>query len=548
MVSDLPWPISNFAQLLPTWQAVGFFGATFILEDAAAVGAGLLLAGGVVTWPVAFLPCFLGIWTGDAGLYALARFGGRPWFERSRWRRFREKVNACEKWFANHGKKALIFSRMIPGARLPTYLAAGFLRVPLPGFLLITGIAAFCWTLVVLMAVRAAGASVLEWLGEYKMDAWFLIGAIVLAWLGIRLVRRSLPTFQRNRWWLSCERLRRWEFWPMWMFYPPVALYCLWLALKYRGLNVATASNPGIFAGGLVGESKMETLNQLRVTSPEFTADAELIRGDTFEARLESLWSLSERFGYPFILKPDLGQRGLGVKIIRDGEQAKAYLRLVTAPIVAQRYVAGPLEAGIFYYRFPDETTGHIFAITEKIFPVVIGDGHSTILDLIQKDPRARLISGKYLTRLQGRAAEVLAHGETLKLVEAGNHAQGCIFRDGSRLASPQLLERIDSISRKLGGFHIGRYDVRYSSDDDLRAGRNFQIIELNGAAAEATSIYDAKNSLLSAYRTLFRQWELVFAIGAANRRCGCSPTKTSVVLNGLLAFRKFAKTYPVAD
>ena len=534
--------------MLPAWQAVGFFGATFILEDVAAVGAGLLLAGGAVTWPVAFLSCFLGIWMGDAGLYALARYGGRPWFERSRWRRFGEKVASSEAWFAHHGTKALLFSRMVPGARLPTYLAAGFLRVPVRDFLAITGIAAFCWTLAILIAVRAAGAGVLEWLGDFKLAAWLLAGMTVVAWLGLRVLRRNAFVLQRDRFWTTFQRLRRWEFWPMWMFYPPVALYCLWLALKYRGLNVATAANPGIFAGGLVGESKIETLDQLCAISPEFTAEAELVRGGTFEARLESLRAISRRFGFPFVLKPDYGQRGLGVKVIRDFEQAQAYIRLVTAPIIAQRYAAGPLEAGIFYYRFPHETVGHIFAITEKIFPAIIGDGRSTISDLIRKDPRARLIAEKYMTRFRARSGEVLAAGATLKLVEAGNHAQGCIFRDGCRLASPQLLERMDSISRKLAGFYIGRYDVRYTCNDDLRAGRNFQIIELNGAGAEASSIYDADNSLVSAYKTLFRQWELVFAIGAANRRRGCSPTGIATVVKKFLEFCRFARTYPLAD
>jgi len=117
-----------------------------------------------------------------------------------------------------------------------------------------------------------------------------------------------------------------------------------------------------------------------------------------------------------------------------------------------------------------------------------------------------------------------LAAGETLRLVEAGNHAQGCIFRDGARLHTPELAACIDGISRKLDGFFIGRYDLRFTHEADLCAGRNFQIIELNGAAAEAASIYDARNSLRSAYATLFRQWSLVFAIGAENRRRGHVP------------------------
>ena len=140
------------------------------------------------------------------------------------------------------------------------------------------------------------------------------------------------------------------------------------------------------------------------------------------------------------------------------------------------------------------------------------------------------------------------AAGEELKLVEAGNHAQGCIFRDGMRLRAPELEARIDAISQKLKGFYVGRYDIRYSNEEDLRAGRNFRIIELNGAASEATSIYDAHNSLFSAYRTLFRQWDIVFAIGAANRKRGCAPTPAADIWRAWRDYRRQAASYPTAD
>jgi len=116
------------------------------------------------------------------------------------------------------------------------------------------------------------------------------------------------------------------------------------------------------------------------------------------------------------------------------------------------------------------------------------------------------------------------------------------------RLCTPELESRMDEISQKLTGFFIGRYDIRYASEEDLRAGRNFQIIELNGAASEATSIYDARNSIFAAYRTLFQQWDLVFAIGAANRKRGCTPTKLSLVWQKWREYSRLAATYPMAD
>jgi hypothetical protein len=110
------------------------------------------------------------------------------------------------------------------------------------------------------------------------------------------------------------------------------------------------------------------------------------------------------------------------------------------------------------------------------------------------------------------------------------------------------LGERIDSISQRIPGFYIGRYDIRYSKEEDLRAGTNFDIIELNGAASEATSIYDSRNSVLTAYRTLFRQWDLVFAIGAANCRNGWAPTRVGALWQKWREYSRHAATYPAAD
>jgi len=95
MTEALPMSPHVIAEWLPFWKAAGFFFATFILEDVAAIGAGLLLASGQMSWPAAFSSCFLGIWLGDVGLYAIARIGGRRWFERSRFKKYAASVN-CE--------------------------------------------------------------------------------------------------------------------------------------------------------------------------------------------------------------------------------------------------------------------------------------------------------------------------------------------------------------------------------------------------------------------------------------------------------------------
>jgi membrane protein DedA with SNARE-associated domain len=513
--------------------------STFVQEDTPTIGAALLASAGKLDWRVGLAACFAGIWMGDALLYFAARIFGRPLLATRLARRFvdAEALRRGEEWFARRGAFALVASRFVPGLRLPTYLAAGLLRVSLPRFLLITAAAVLVWTVALFVAAH--------WLGDQVLSLTRNSG-VALA-VGVSGLIAILGWRHRRAAWLA--RWTRWEFWPAGLFYIPVVVNYIWLAIRYRGLTLPTAANPGIFSGGVVGESKIATLRELFSTSPEFTAKGHLLEG-TSKKRSAALqrFIADGSIAYPLILKPDVGQRGVGVKLIRNAQQAQEYLASSTAPVICQHYVPGPHEVGIFYYRFPRESRGHIFAVTEKIFPHITGDGVHTIEELIRADPRARFVADKYLARFSQRRNEVLPNGERLKLVEAGNHAQGCIFRDGMHLWSEELEHRIDDISQKLSGFYVGRYDIRYSSEADLRAGTSFQILELNGAASEATSIYDARNSLLNAYGTLFRQWKLVFAIGAENRRRGSSPTALRLLWRSWRQTAALVAGYALAD
>jgi len=58
MTGPLPLAPHAVAEWMPFWKAAGFFFATFVLEDVAAVSAGLLLANGSISWPVASPPVF----------------------------------------------------------------------------------------------------------------------------------------------------------------------------------------------------------------------------------------------------------------------------------------------------------------------------------------------------------------------------------------------------------------------------------------------------------------------------------------------------------
>jgi hypothetical protein len=89
---------------------------------------------------------------------------------------------------------------------------------------------------------------------------------------------------------------------------------------------------------------------------------------------------------------------------------------------------------------------------------------------------------------------------------------------------------------------------VRYSCPEKLRNDGEFTILELNGASSEATSAYDAGKSLPESYALLFKQWRLVFAIAAANRRLGHRPASAASIIQEILRYRSLQTTHPPAD
>ena len=533
-----------------TWaKAFSLFFLTFFSEDAATLGGAAMAAAGLLATPLGLAACFLGIWLGDLGLYALARYFGRP-FLKQNWVRRRvneDRLAKSEAWWQRRGLLVLLVARFVPGLRLPTYLLAGTLAVPFLSFAAVTALMGLIWVPLVFVLVWMAGAQVVIWYAAAR--GALIVGAVsVFALVGaFFLFRARLAAFLSRP---QLQRWLQWEFWPARLFYIPVGLNYVRLGLKYRGFNLPTISNPGMLTGGLVGESKQAILKDLFDTSPDFTAQSALIERGLPEVRMAAFEQVCREQGFtlPVVLKPNVAQRGSGFKLVRHVEEARDYLARVTGEVVLQEYAPGPCEIGIFYYRFPEEPRGRIFAITEKVFPEIVGDGKRSVEKLIRADARAVIMADTYLKRHDAIRGKVLAAGERLKLVEAGNHCQGCIFRDGMHLWTAALEDRIDCISRQTQGFFIGRYDVRYATDADIKAGENFKILELNGASSEATSIYDARNSIFRAYATLFRQWDLVFAIGAANRKLGHRPAALALLRAEWKKYQELSACYPMAD
>jgi hypothetical protein len=346
------------------------------------------------------------------------------------------------------------------------------------------------------------------------------------------------------------------EFWPMWAFYPPVMLYAAWLMLRHRGMLLPTVANPSFPGGGFFGESKAAILALAMRHIPQWVAPfvciARPAQPQEVQAECDAALATLAAAGLalPVVAKPDLGCRGAGVKLMRSRADVLAYLQAFPAgaTLLLQRLVPFEGEAGIFYCRRPGQTPGRIVSITLKYFPHVIGDGKRSLRQLILDDPRAGRLQHLYLKRHLQRLDEVPAAGQAVRLAFAGSHSRGAIFRNGTSLVTPQMEAAFEAIATRLPEFHFGRFDVRFADFAKVQQGEDFTIVEINGAGAESTHIWDRNTGLLQAWRDLMRQYRWLFEIGAANRKRGFRVMPWAQFLRDYKREKQLTPLYPMTD
>ena len=165
---------------MPALQAVAIILATFVLEDAATVGTAIAVQNGKVVLPLGLVALYVGIVLGDVGLYGLGVLAAKvPWALHLI---PEQRADRGRQWLERHVFRTVFAARFMPGVRLPTYTACGFLRASLSRFLLAAVGATLIWTTLLFGVSLRVGQLLMDHLGVWRWAgvAGFLL-AVVLA-------------------------------------------------------------------------------------------------------------------------------------------------------------------------------------------------------------------------------------------------------------------------------------------------------------------------------------------------------------------------------
>lgn len=318
-----------------------------------------------------------------------------------------------------------------------------------------------------------------------------------------------------NSWSKVRYKCLHWEYWHTRTIYFPALFAWLFLAIKAKSLSFFNTVNPSFKYGGFVMASKMDIYNLL---------PAQWIPKGILWEKSSPIISLETQLAaagltFPIILKPDVGLKGLGVQEYCDLETLTNHLKEIQESQIIQEKIDYANEVGLFYMRYPNEAKGFCTGMARKDFLRVCGDGKHSIRELVHQHPRALLKwdSLKQLATID--FDEILAPGKEKVLVPFGSHTRGAEFVDVSEHISQALCNAIDEIAQQVPGFYYGRFDIMYNHWEDLLAGKNFSVIELNGAASEPIHMYDSRHSYGYALKEIYRHWKHMQRISTINRK-----------------------------
>ena len=345
----------------------------------------------------------------------------------------------------------------------------------------------------------------------------------------------------------SITRANFTEIIPDWLTYLPSFLAWLLLGIYYRSFALPCLANPKMSLGGFANESKMQIFKDFAFKE-YLPITAHITRTDNLTQ--QALAKTMTKYGleFPIIVKPDTGCKGIGVQIISNITMLYDYA--ISYPVgeefLLNEFIEYHKEIGVFFIKSPNQQKGFIPSITVKYPFLIKGDGKQTARDYLKNNSGGRrliksceLYHGKNLDK-------IIPKGSFFRVSMFGNHRLGTIFKNGNDWIDDALTEQINHLATGLPEFYFGRFDIKYNSLKDLKNGKNFKIIEINGASSEMTHIWDNRHSLCYLWRITILQFYHLFKIGNHNRKRGFQTPSLKTTWHGIAMELKRRKFYPL--
>ncbi|WP_346236664.1 hypothetical protein ABDK00_014455 [Niabella insulamsoli] len=302
------------------------------------------------------------------------------------------------------------------------------------------------------------------------------------------------------------------EYWPSFLIYFPLFPVWVYYSIKARSLLFLSAANPGIEYSGIFLERKSRIHE---ILPPAYTPQTILINPlqTTAAGLIELLQQAS--FEFPFFAKPDIGEKGTGVKKINTESDIVDYHARQKAPYLIQAFIPYEHEAGVFFIRQPNRSKGVVSGIVYKELPHVTGNGRDPVRQLAFSDIRYAMQKESIEKLSPDTLNQIPADGERVALLSYGNHARGAKFYDYSFKISPELEQTMNKVCGAIPGFYYGRLDIKFDNWEDFARGKNFAIVELNGSGADPTHIFDPSLSLISVWKIIITHWHGLYQVAS---------------------------------
>ncbi len=192
---DSPIPAEEIS---PWLQALFLALGTLLSEDLSAISGGILASTSPDNLPIILFGCWAGMWVGDMVYYIVGYTIGKPALLLPFFKKIisETRFEKATQWFEKRGLPVLAITRLLPGTRPATFLAAGVLRFKPIRFIVISLILTFLWALILILLSMRIGHQLLDWAEHLHLGIFGPILSILL----ILLLLLGLTNLSSKHW------------------------------------------------------------------------------------------------------------------------------------------------------------------------------------------------------------------------------------------------------------------------------------------------------------------------------------------------------------